>query len=310
LESAGPAELSFAADRKRLKAARASAAGLLLLPPESGLADRSRLEVRNVWRALAEVLRRLYPEPRPAPGIHPSAVIGQGVGLGPDVIIGPGCVLGDGARLGEGVWIGSNCTVGAGCEVGEGSRLHDGVTLVGKVRVGRRVILHGGVVLGAEGFRFEPTPEGIIKVPQVGIVVVEDEVEIGANTTVDRAFLSETRIGAGTKIDNLVQIGHNCRIGRRCLIAGCVALSGSVTVEDDCILGGRVSINNGVTVGRGSILAGLTALRESCPPGSFLSGFPALPVREWLKTEALLARLPEIHARLKALEARGRAPDA
>lgn len=179
---------------------------------------------------------------------------------------------------------------------------HSHVTLQGAVEVGRNVILHSGVTLGADGFRYEPTPTGPLKIPQVGRVVIEDDVEIGANSAVDRAFLNETRIGRGTKIDNLVQIGHNCIIGKYCIICGCVAMAGSCIIEDGVILGGAVALRDGVRVGAGSMVGARAGIHKDVPPGSIVGGYPLVPMREHLKIQSQITRLPEMAKRLREVE--------
>lgn len=302
LEAATETEISFVAAAKFRSVAEQSKAGLLITPRDWDLPGRARVEVDEVWSAVAEILRRLYPPPKAEPGVHPSAVVGQGVRLGRDVSIGPHCFIGDGAEIGDRARIGPNSSIGAGCSVGPDSVLHPHVTLVGPVEVGARVVLHPGVVLGADGFKFESVAGGIVKIPQVGRVVIEDDVEIGANSAVDRAFLYETRVGAGTKIDNLVQIGHNCTIGRNCLIAGCCALAGSATIEDGCVLGGATAVRDGITIGKGSMVGARATVGKDVPPGSVVGGTPLLPLRDFLKLYSVLPRVPSLLGRVRAIE--------
>lgn len=302
LDTALPTEISFITDKKRVKSAAGTQAGLLLVPEGLELAGRARIEVKHVWVAVAALMQRLYPEPEAAPGVHPTAVIGKGVMLGRDISIGPYCTIGDGARIGDRVCIGPHCSLDAGCVVGEGTRLHSKIALQGRVELGRHVILHSGVTLGADGFRYEPGPQGILKIPQVGTVVLEDWVEVGANSTIDRAFIHETRIGFGTKIDNQVQIGHNCRIGKFCLICGCVGLAGSVTIGDGCILAGGVGVRDGLTIGSGAQIGGGSQLGEDVPPGATFLGYAAFEARDYIKSLSYFRRLPELARRIAALE--------
>ena len=302
LQAAGPSEIAFLAGKAKREEAESCAAGLLLTPENCGLAGRARIEVPEVWIALATLMRRLYPPSGPKPGVHPTAVVGEGVTLGNGVAIGPLCVLGDGVQVGDGVVLGPHCSIDSGCRIGADSRFYAHVSLQGPVEVGSGVILHSGVVLGADGFRFERVGAKIEKIPQVGRVVIEDDVEIGANTTIDRAFLHETRVGAGTKIDNLVQIGHNVSIGRSCILVAGVMIGGSATIEDDVILAGQAAIGVGVRIGKGSMLGGRSGARKDVPPGSRVSGLPLLPVRDYLKVQAQMVRLPEFARRLRKLE--------
>lgn len=302
LQEARPDELSFLAAPSHKKAALASAAGLLLAPPAIALDGRPRIVVDHVWKAVAEVMRRLYPDPPPVPGVHPTAFVDNGAKLGKDVSIGPFCSIGRGAEIGDGAILGPHCSVNAQCRIGEASRLYSNVTLQSLVHVGARAILHSGVVLGADGFKFEAADGRALKIPQVGIVIIEDDVEIGANSAVDRAFLHETRIGAGTKIDNLVQIGHNCRIGRSCLIAGCVGMAGSVTMEDGVLVGGGSSFRDGITIGRGAMIGGASVIGKDVEPGAIILGYPAIGMNEFLRASGHFAKLPQIVSRVQALE--------
>lgn len=302
LGTALPTELSFISDRKRAKNAGECKAGLLLTPVGLDLPGRARVEVGHVWAAVATVMERLYGEPGSSGRIHPSAVIGEGAKLGKDVTIEANSVIGEGCSVGNGVHIGPNCSVAAGCSIGERTRLYSNVSLQGHVQLGRDVILHSGVVIGADGFRYEAGGEGILKIPQVGAVIIEDCVEIGANSSIDRAFIHETRIGYGTKIDNQVQIGHNCIIGKFCLICGCVGMAGSVTVGDGVIMGGGVGLRDGLTIGSGAQIAGGSQLADDVPPGGQVMGYAAFPIRDFIKSQSYFRRLPELARRLAALE--------
>lgn len=307
LETALPAEMAFLTDKKRAKGVDACRAGLLIAPEGLDLGERARVEVKQVWPAVVTIMERLYAPPTPAPGVHPTAVIGVGAQLGEGVSIGPYTVVGEGSRLGRGVVLGPHVSIDAGCVVGEGSLLYAKVALQGRVNVGRNVILHSGVVLGADGFRYEPGgPQGLLKIPQVGTVILEDHVEVGANSTIDRAFLHETRIGFGTKIDNQVQIGHNCTIGKFCIICGCVGIAGSVTLGDGVILGGGVGIRDGLTIHSGAQVAGGSQLGEDVPAGAQVMGYAAFAVRDYVKSLSYFRRLPELARRLAAVERRNK----
>jgi len=251
-------------------------------------------------QAFANVLRRLYPEPRLSQGVHPSAVV-EGT-LGTDCAVGPLAHVGVGAVLGDRVQIHSGVIVGRDCRVGNDTVIFPRAVLYPGVEVGQRCRIHAGAVLGADGFSFHPTEEGHEKVPQVGRVVLEDGVEVGANTCVDRAFLEETRLGAGTALDNLVQVGHNTTLGRGCLVAAQSGLSGSTRLGDGVILGGQVGvrdhveIDSGVRVGAGSAVAW-----DLQGPGDYV-GRPAQAASEGRRAFLLAARLPEIWRSLLRLE--------
>lgn len=300
--TARPTELSFISDKKRAKNATECQAGLLLTPESLDLPGRARVEVDHVWTAVATVMKRLYGEAESGGGVHPSAVIGERAKLGENITIEANAVIGEGCTIGDGARIGPNCSVAPGCTIGERTRLYANVSLQGYVELGRDVIVHSGVVIGADGFRYEAGGEGILKIPQVGAVIIEDRVEIGANSSIDRAFIHETRIGYGTKIDNQVQIGHNCIIGKFCLICGCVGMAGSVTVGDGVIMGGGVGLRDGLRIGSGAQIAGGSQLADDVPPGGQVMGYAAFPIRDFVKSQSYFRRLPELARRLAALE--------
>jgi UDP-3-O-[3-hydroxymyristoyl] glucosamine N-acyltransferase len=211
-------------------------------------------------------------------------------------------VLGDGCAIGEGAVLGPHCVLDAGCEVGAGSRLTARVTLMGVVRVGRRVTIHPGAVLGADGFAFKPCRAGLVKIPQVGAVVIEDDVEIGANTTIDRAFLYETRVGHGSKMDNLVQIAHNVQVGPNCVMAAKVGIAGSTRLGAGCMLGGNAGLSDGIEIGDGTMVGANSGVHSDWPAGSQIIGSPAMPMKQFWRVAAAMGRLPEYAKRLRALE--------
>jgi UDP-3-O-[3-hydroxymyristoyl] glucosamine N-acyltransferase len=297
-------EISFVASDKAVQEAPASRAGLLIVSPHhaDALAGRARVVVAEVWAAVARLMERLYPPPAPPPGIHPTAIVGRDVKLGHDVSVGPYCVLGDGCELGDGAVLGPHCILDAACRVGRASRLVARVTLVGRVEIGARVLIHPGAVIGADGFKFELVAGAPLKIPQVGRVVIEDDVEIGANTTIDRAFLYETRVGRGAKIDNLVQIAHNVHVGPGCILAAQVGVAGSARLGAGCLMGGQVGVRDNITVGDGAMIGAQAGLNADVPPGQALQGSPAMPMKQFWRVSAALARLPEYARRLRALE--------
>jgi len=302
LEDAGPGDLAFVAGEKYLHRAAASGAGAFLVTPKTLVPDRPCLVVEHVWKAGLKALDIWYPDERAPAGTHPSAIVSPAARLGAGVSVGALAVIEDGAEIGENTEVGAQCFVGRDARIGAGCLLHPGARVLERVRVGRGVILHSGVVLGADGFGYEVIDGRPAKIPQVGTVVIEDGVEIGANTCVDRAFLTETRIGADTKIDNLVQIAHNCRIGRMCGFASQVGIAGSTKVGDGCIFWGQAGIKDNLTIGSRVVLMGQCAPTGDVPDGAVLVGSPARPLAEMARIFAAENKLPEMLKRLRALE--------
>lgn len=302
LADAGPDDVSFVSAAKFLAEAAASQAGAFLVAGEDRVAGRPCIVVEHVWRAVLQVFDIWWPDEKPAPGVHPSAVVDPAAVVHPTASVGPLCVIEAGAQIGAGAEIGAQCFVGRDARIGEGTLLHPGVTVLERVEVGRQVILYTGCVLGADGFGHEVMDNRAVKIPQVGTVIVEDGVELGANTCVDRAFLRETRIGAGTKIDNLVQIAHNVRIGRSCGLASQVGVAGSTVVGDGVIMWGQVGVPDHVRIGHRAVLLARSAPKGDVPDGETYFGAPAVPVREGARILAATKQLPEMVRRVRALE--------
>jgi len=310
LDVAGPRDLSFLTHARYRAQALASAAGALLLgpdvPPELADArgERALLVVADPGYALARLLAALAPAVQPAPGVHPTAVLGAGCAVDPAAHVGPYAVVGAGSEIGPGAVVDAHAVVGPGCRVGEGAVLHPHAVLYAGTEVGARSVIHAGAVLGSDGFGYA-THRGVHhKVPQLGRVVVEADVEIGANTTIDRATLGETRIGAGTKIDNLVQVGHNVRVGRHCILCGQAGIAGSARLGDYVVLAGQAGVAGHLELGDGAQVAAKSAALSAVAPGAQVAGIPAVELRKWRRQTALLARLEEMSRRLKALERR------
>jgi UDP-3-O-[3-hydroxymyristoyl] glucosamine N-acyltransferase len=293
---------TFLANAKYASLLATANAGVLLVAPdlaETPGSARARIVVAKPHEAMLSVIASLYPPSRPVPGIHPTVVLGRGVTLGEDVAIGPYVVVGDGARIGARANLHAHVTVGAGVAVGEDVELYEGVTLYAGTTLGARVRVHAGVRLGSDGFGYVFRNGAHEKIPHVGRCIVEEDVEIGANTTIDRGSIDDTVIRAGTKIDNLVQIGHNVHVGRLCLIMAQVGIAGSVQVEDGCILAGQAGISGHHTIGKGARLAAQAGVFGDVPPGETWSGYPARPHRESLRAQAAMFRLPSL---IRALE--------
>ncbi|MBK5186714.1 MAG: UDP-3-O-(3-hydroxymyristoyl)glucosamine N-acyltransferase [Gemmatimonadaceae bacterium] len=306
LDRATPAELSFFANPRYASEFASSRAGVVLVSAE--LADHDggpqcRIVVAKPQEAMLLVLPALYPAPPRATGIHPSAVIGAGARIGRDVAIGAHSVLGDDVVLGDRVVIGPLCDVGRGVTIGEDSHLVSAVTLYAGTILGARVRLHAGVRAGSDGFGYVPSKNGIQKVPHVGRCIIEDDVEVGANSTIDRGSIADTVIGAGSKLDNLVMIAHNVRLGRMCLIAAQSGIAGSTKLGDGCMIGGQVGVTGHLELGNNVKLGAGSGVMDDIPDGEMWSGAPARPHRDWLKATSafykLADRMREIERQLR-----------
>lgn len=309
LDRAGPDELSFFANPRYHDEFARSRAGVVLISPELAAqagAPPCRIIVARPQEAMLLVLPTLYP---PAPrelGIHPSAVIGRGVRVGKEVAIGAHSVIGDGAVLGDRVVIGPLCDIGRHVSIGADSHLVSAVTAYPGTILGVRVRLHAGVRVGSDGFGYVPSASGIRKVPHVGRCIIEDDVEVGANSTIDRGSIADTVIGAGSKLDNLVMIAHNVRLGRMCLIAAQSGIAGSTRLGDGCMIGGQVGVTGHLEIGNNVKLGAGSGVMDDIPDGEMWSGAPARPHRDWLKATSafykLADRMREIERQLRERE--------
>ena len=292
LETAAAHDLAFVGNRKAAATARDSRAGCLLATddfPEG----RTLIRVADPRAALARAIALLYPKPPIIPGIHPSAVIHPRAEIAKSAAIGPHVTIAAASRIGERCDIGPGCSIGAGVGIADDCVLHANVTIYDNVKIGNRAILHSGCVLGADGFGFVRAAGHYEKFPQIGSVEIGDDVEIGANSCVDRAALGVTSIGDGSKLDNLVHIGHNCRIGRHVVIAAQTGLSGGVVVEDDAVIGGQVGIGDKARIEAGAVLGSGCGILTSkiVRKGQVVWGTPARPLKQYLEQLATLARL-------------------
>ncbi len=304
LEGAGPEHLSFLADPRHRGLLETCRAGGVLVPPGVESARLSLVVVDRPLVALARIMPELHPEALPPPGTHPSSsvpedcILGREVRIGAQVNVGAGCRIGDRSVLGAGVVLGREVVVGDDC------RLHPGARILDGCRLGDRVIVHAGAVVGSDGFGFAEEGGVHLKIPQIGNVVLEDDVELGANATVDRATFGTTRIRRGTKIDNLVQIGHNCDIGEDCILVAQVGLAGSVRVGRGSIFAGQSGSVGHVRIGRDVRVGAKSAVTGNLPDGAFVTGHPARDHGAWRKSQAGLLRLPELRHRVAELERR------
>lgn len=301
LKSAGPEHISFFAQgryREELQATRAGA--VIVSAEERDATTLPRIVCADPYLYFAQVSRLLNPPAPVQPGVHPSAVIDASAFIDPTAHIGPGCVIEAGANIGPGVAVGAGCIVGARSTIGEGSRLYPRVTIYADCVIGRRAIIHSGAVIGADGFGFAQQQGRWLKIPQIGRVVIGDDVEIGANTTIDRGALDDTVIEEGVKLDNQIQIGHNCRIGAHTAIAGCAGIAGSTTIGRHCMIGGAAMIGGHLHIADRVVISGGTWVTRSIEePGMYLSVIPATPVREWRRTVALLRGLDKLYERVR-----------
>ncbi|HTV92549.1 MAG TPA: UDP-3-O-(3-hydroxymyristoyl)glucosamine N-acyltransferase [Verrucomicrobiae bacterium] len=307
---AGADALTFATDEKYYAAALASAAAAVLVdasvPLDAKSASKPLLIVENARAALATFLAALKP-PRPrGPYRHPSATIEEGATIGDDVYLGAHCYVGARAKIGRGSTIAPGAFVGDDVVIGEDTWLHPRAVVHERCVIGSRVVLHSGSVIGSEGFGWAFIEGRLERIPQVGNVVLDDEVEIGANSCVDRAQTGSTQIGYGTKIDNLVQIGHNCRIGKHCAIAAQTGFAGSTSVGDFVKIAGQVGTRGHMHIGSHSTVAGQSGVWGDVAEGAMVSGNPARDHRETLRNEVMLRKLPQLLKRVDALDARKR----
>ncbi len=305
IREAGPEEITFLGDaRYHVHAAQTRAAAILATPDWRAETSAAVIRVPDPESAFMQVAAWFAPPAEPdVPGVHPTAVMGREVVLGTGVSIGPYCVVGNGCRIGAGSVLMAHCVLGHQVTIGAGCCLYPMVGIREHCRLGDRSVLHNGVVIGSDGFGYTPgAAGGWRKIPQTGIVIVGDDVEIGANTTVDRARFGVTRIGNGVKIDNLVQVAHNVIIGADSAIAGMTAFAGSVTVGARVRIGGCAAITGHVTVGDDAVVAGRAGVTKNIAAGQFVSGFPAVPHDRDLRMQAHVARLPELKKRVARLE--------
>lgn len=304
IEDASPGYITYLAHpRYRKHLASCTATAVIVSDGFNVPVDLNLLRVKDPHRAFAKIHALFNPQPSYDPGISPLAVIDPTAVVSSKATIHPHCYVGKNASVEEWTTLMPGVTVGPGARIGKNCMLHTHVSVAERCRIGDGVILHPGVVVGSDGFGYAGNGLRRIKVPQVGIVEIADDVEIGANTTVDRATIGATRIGAGTKVDNLVQIGHNVVIGERCLVIAQTGIAGSAVVGDDVILAGQVGVVDHVKIGARSVIGPRSTVVRSVPPGSALSGMVTpSPHKQWLRVMGLLPKLPELWRRVSELE--------
>jgi UDP-3-O-[3-hydroxymyristoyl] glucosamine N-acyltransferase len=312
IEDAAAGDLTFCTNAKyaaRLERTRASA---VILPDTLQSAPCAILRSAQPYLAFARAVALFADTWKPSPGIHRLADVHPEAAVDPTASVGAFVVVGEGARVGARTILHAHAAVARGATIGADCLIHSHVSVRERVWIGHRVVIQNGAVIGSDGFGFARSVDGTHhKIPQVGGVTVEDDVEIGANATIDRPAVGETRIGAGSKIDNLVQVAHGVKIGRNVLLAAQVGIAGSTTIEDAVTLAGQVGVAGHITIGKGTIATAQTGVPNSVDPGSFISGYPAIENRDWLRASAVFRRLPalrkavmDLDARLAALESR------
>lgn len=306
LAQAGPAHLAPFTDKNYSAELRASKAGALLTKSlefaEEAPAAAAILTVNDPDMALIQALQLIYPRPVENFGVSPQASIEPGVEIGADVYVGPFAVVRTGTKIGARSVIHSHAVIGRGCEIGEGSEIHPHATLYDGVKIGKRVIIHSGAVIGADGFGYKFRGGKHVKVPQVGDVVLGDDVEVGANTCIDRGALSSTQVGQGSKLDNLVQVGHNNVVGNHVILCGQAALAGSCVIEDYVVLGGGVGVADHMKVGKGARAGAHSGIGKDVPPGAEVWGFYAEERQLAFRSLATYRRLPELAKKVRELE--------
>jgi UDP-3-O-[3-hydroxymyristoyl] glucosamine N-acyltransferase len=308
IQEAGPGDVTFLANSKYERLLGSTRASAIILRGDAPATAVAALRTDDPYLAFARAVQVFAPAWRPEPGIHALTVIAPSARLGDGVSIGPFVSIGEGASIGDRTVIFPHVTIGPGATICADSVIHARVSIRERVQIGQRAVLQDGAVIGSDGFGFARRADGTHeKIPQVATVVIEDDVEIGANTTIDRPAVGETRIRQGTKIDNLVQVAHGVQVGKNVLMAAQVGVAGSSEVHDGAMLGGQAGITGHITIERGAVVAAHAGVTNTVEAGTMVAGYPAIESREWRRSSAVFRRLPEIKRRLEALEAAVRA---
>jgi UDP-3-O-[3-hydroxymyristoyl] glucosamine N-acyltransferase len=304
LDRASADDVSFVSAARYAPQFRNTKAGVVLITPELADAEsdaQCRIVVEKPHDAVVGLLPKFYPQSSREPGIKPTVRIGRGARIGSGVSLDDYAVIGDGATIGDGVWIGSHSVIGDGVTIGDRSEIFPNVTVYSGTAIGQRVRAHSGSVLGSDGFGYLFKGGEHSRIPHVGRCLIGNDVEVGANTTIDRGSIDDSVVGDGTKIDNLVQIGHNVRIGRLCLIMSQVGIAGSARIGDGCVLAGQAGIGGHITIGAGAKIAGQAGVFGDVPAGESWSGYPARPHRESLRATGALFKLVGMMKQLERL---------
>ncbi len=302
---AGPDQITWLSHEKYARGLASSRAGAVVVPEDYGPTPMAAILVRQPQLAMVTILEKFAPPvPRPAPGVHPTAVVADGVKLGERVAVGPGAVIGSGVTLGAGTVLHANVYVGQDTSVGEDCEFWPCVVIRERCTIGNRVIIHPNTTIGADGFGYQYAEGRHVKIPQIGTVVIEDDVEIGANCAIDRAKFGSTRLGTGTKIDNLVQVAHNVQVGPGCVIVAQAGIAGSTRLGKGVVLGGKVGVRDHVTLNDGVQAAACCCISKDVPAGTTVIGIPAAPHEVWAREQAKIRRLPSLFEQVEALTKR------
>ncbi len=308
IRKAGPGDLTFVSNARYLPDLASTRASAVILSADNGAAAHPScavLRADDAYTAFARAVSLFAPASAPTAGIDPLSSIAGDARIGEDVSIGPFVTIGPGASVGARTVIHPNVVVGAAARIGDDCVIHPQTSIRARVVIGDRVTLHDGVVVGSDGYGFARQRDGShLKIPQHGDVVIEDDVEIGANSTIDRPSIGETRIGAGTKIDNLVHVAHGVAIGKRVLLAAQVGIAGSTSIGDDVMMAGQTGVTGHVTVGERAVIGAKSAVLQSVEPGAFVTGSPAFTHTDWRKASVVFRQLPSMKKRLEELEQR------
>ena len=302
LEDAGENELSFLANPKYAPFLEKTSAGAVIVDPKHAGKVKNALLSENPYMAFAKVLFFFSRPQGEFKGVSDRAHIDPSAEISSGATVYPFAFIGARARIGEGTTVFPGCYIGEDSVLGKNCLIYPNAVLMSGTRIGDRSIIQPGAVLGSDGFGFVPSETGIEKIPQIGTVSIDEDVEIGSNTTVDRAAMGETRIGTGSKLDNLVQIGHNVRIGKYCLLAGQAGISGSTRLGDQVILAGQAGLSGHLNVGNNVVIGPQSGLAKNVKDGEVLGGTPSMPKGDFLRSSVLLPRLPELYNRIKKLE--------
>ncbi len=302
LESAGPDKITFLANPKYAAKVAETRAGAVLMAPGGEAYGRNVIELANPYLGFARLLTLFYTSPHPALGIFPEALLGTNVTFGEGISIYPGAVIGNNVTIGDRVVIYPGAVIYDGVTIGDDSVIHANAVVRERCRLGRRCKLQPGAVVGSDGFGFAPDGSSYYPIPQIGIVVLEDDVEIGANAAVDRAAIEVTLIKRGTKLDNLVQVAHNCQIGEDCMIVSQVGIAGSSKIGNHVTLAGQVGVVGHVNIGNNVVVGAQAGVPGSLADNGYYSGSPAMPHKEWLRVMGVLPKLPDMRKKIAELE--------